>query len=68
MNIFKKIEKFLSSISIIASIFSRGELNQPKKNDYLGRVVLSLAGLIIIFLLLIVPVLMVIQWISELFQ
>jgi hypothetical protein len=43
-----KIEKFLLFFSLGASFFYGGkDLNPPKKKDYLGRIILSLLGLII---------------------
>lgn len=53
-NILSKIEKFFTSISLISACFYRGKnLNIPKKNDYFGRFVLMIAGLIILAFILV---------------
>jgi hypothetical protein len=50
----KKIEKILTAIPAIMSIFINGRnVNPPAKKDYLGRFILSIAGLIIISFLVI---------------
>lgn len=51
----KKIEKFLLFFALLASLGYVGhkELNTPKKKDYIGRIILSLFGLIVFIFLLI---------------
>ena len=51
----KKIEKFLLFFALLASLgyFGHQNLNAPKKKDYIGRIILSLFGLIVFILLLI---------------
>jgi hypothetical protein len=48
--IFAKIENFLVSIAIVLGFFiTFSGLTEPKKKDYLGRVILSFLGLILFF-------------------
>jgi hypothetical protein len=53
-NIFNKIENFLVSTASLLSFFiGFSFFDKPKKKDYLGRIILSLLGLILfIFCLL----------------
>lgn len=54
-NLLKKVEKFLLFFAVIAMILvpGRGDVNPPKKKDYIGRIILSLFGLIIFLFLII---------------
>ncbi len=51
-NLLKRIEKFLLIFAMVAMIVVPGrDVNPPKKKDYIGRIILSLFGLIILLLL-----------------
>jgi hypothetical protein len=46
----QKIERFLTIVVIILGALHPGaDLNTPKKKDYIGRIVMSLLGLLFLF-------------------
>lgn len=53
-NLLKKIEKFLLIFAVVAMIVVPGrDVNPPKQKDYIGRIILSLFGLIIFIFVII---------------
>jgi hypothetical protein len=53
-NLLKKIERFLLIFAALAMIVVPGrDVNPPKKKDYIGRIILSLFGLIIFIFVII---------------